>query len=134
MLDLHNLLQLVSLGGIGLLCRVLELDGHSEDGCDTTNHAIVILGYLIDQGIHIQTLCIGIWVGPYFLTIVSLSVSAGETVLTEKVCQTLVQVLTTFSSSSAEICESVLELLHNHAEDGSYYLSYPEIPQTQLKM
>lgn len=46
--------------------------------------------------------------------------SAGETVLTEKVCQTLVQVLTTFSSTSAEICESVLELLQNHAEDGMF--------------
>ncbi|KAE8737968.1 hypothetical protein FOCC_FOCC016561 [Frankliniella occidentalis] len=89
--DKHQ--KLVSLGGIGLLCKVLELDCQTEDGCNTTNHTMVILGYLIDQ------------------------VSSSETVLTEKVCQTLVQVLVTFSASSAEICESVLELLQNHAED-----------------
>lgn len=47
-------------------------------------------------------------------------VSAAETILTEKVCQTLVQVLVTFSSTSAEICESVLDLLQNHAENGKF--------------
>lgn len=89
--DKHQ--KLVALGGIGLICKVLELDGQTEDGCNTTNHAIVILDYLINQ------------------------VSAEETFLTEKVCQTLIQVLATFSSSSPEICESVLELLQCHAEN-----------------
>lgn len=104
--DKHQ--KLVALGGIGLICKVLELDGLNEDGSNTTNHAIVILGYLIDQ------------------------VSAGETVFTEKVCQTLVQVLVTFSSSSAEICESVLELLLNNAEDDSVKQSLAQHGLCQL--
>ncbi|XP_034249361.1 rap1 GTPase-GDP dissociation stimulator 1 [Thrips palmi] len=100
--------KLVALGGIGLLCQVLELDRESEDGCSTTDHAIVILGYLLDQ------------------------VSSGDTILTDKVCQMLVQVLETFSSSSAEICESVLELLQTHAEDDSVKQSLAQHGLCQL--
>ncbi|XP_021934913.1 rap1 GTPase-GDP dissociation stimulator 1 isoform X2 [Zootermopsis nevadensis] len=81
----------IELGVTKLLCSVLELDGTVPEGEEASTHVLLILGLLTD------------------------SVSPCDSLLDEKLCQVTVRVLGV--SSSPEVSELCLELLHGQAEN-----------------
>ncbi|KAJ9581282.1 hypothetical protein L9F63_023554, partial [Diploptera punctata] len=81
----------IELGVTNLLCSILELDGTIPEGEEASTHVLLILGLLTD------------------------SVSSCDSLLDEKLCQVTVKVLG--ASSSPEVSEMCLELLHGQAEN-----------------
>ncbi|XP_067001395.2 GTPase-GDP dissociation stimulator vimar [Anabrus simplex] len=82
----------VELGVVDILCRVLELDGIDAAGEESCTHALVILELITDS-----------------------AVNGNESLLDEQMCKVAVQVLG--ASSSPEVSEMCLELLHGQAEN-----------------
>ncbi|PNF24564.1 hypothetical protein B7P43_G05383 [Cryptotermes secundus] len=81
----------IELGVSRLLCSILELDGTVPEGEEASTHILLILGLLTDL------------------------VPPCDSLLDEKLCQVTVKVLG--ASSSPEVSEMSLELLHGQAEN-----------------
>ncbi|PSN38110.1 hypothetical protein C0J52_00840 [Blattella germanica] len=87
----RSLRNAVELGVTNLLCSILELDGSAAEGEEASTHVLLILGLLTD------------------------SVSSCDSLLDERLCRVTVKVLG--ASSSPEVSEMCLELLHGQAEN-----------------
>lgn len=81
----------VNLGVISVLCKILELDGTSSVGEEASTHVLLILGLLADSAV------------------------GGDALLDERLYKVTVQVLG--ASSSPDVSEMCLELLHSQAEN-----------------